>query len=67
MATLGGYCGDAAPRDDAGFSAFARSLASPAFADAIEGREPLEEARIRSARQLRFAGTSSASPSPPPG
>ena len=25
MATLGGYCGDAAPRDDAGFRAFARA------------------------------------------
>jgi 2-polyprenyl-6-methoxyphenol hydroxylase-like FAD-dependent oxidoreductase len=45
IATLGGYCGDAAPRDDAGFLAFARSLASPAFADAIEGQGPLEEPR----------------------
>jgi hypothetical protein len=46
IATLGGYCGEAAPRDDAGFLAFARSLASPAFADAIEGQEPLEEPRM---------------------
>ncbi|HEU4427580.1 MAG TPA: hypothetical protein VFT98_02405 [Myxococcota bacterium] len=54
MATLGGYCGDAAPRDDAGFLAFARSLASPAYAEAIEGLEPLGETRsFRTPASLR--------------
>jgi len=63
MATLGGYCGDAAPRDDAGFLAFARSLASPAYAEAIEGLEPLEETRsFRTPASLRRHFERSAEP-----
>jgi 2-polyprenyl-6-methoxyphenol hydroxylase-like FAD-dependent oxidoreductase len=46
MATLGGYCGDAAPRDSAGFLGFARTLASPELAATIEPLEPLDEARV---------------------
>ncbi len=41
IATLGGYGRDFPPLDDAGFLAFARSLASPKFYDAIAGAQPL--------------------------
>jgi 2-polyprenyl-6-methoxyphenol hydroxylase-like FAD-dependent oxidoreductase len=65
MATLGGYCNDAAPRDDAGFRAFARSLASPAFSDAIDGLEPLEETRsFRTPASIRRHFERIAAPAP---
>ena len=41
IATLGGYGRDFPPLDDAGFLAFARSLASPKFYDAIASAQPL--------------------------
>lgn len=45
LATLGGYCGDAAPGDLAGFLDYARTLCTPLYADALAGLEPLDEAR----------------------
>jgi 2-polyprenyl-6-methoxyphenol hydroxylase-like FAD-dependent oxidoreductase len=41
--TLGGWCGDHAPADDAGVLAFARSLAAPAIGDLAARAEPLGE------------------------
>jgi 2-polyprenyl-6-methoxyphenol hydroxylase-like FAD-dependent oxidoreductase len=43
MVTLGGWLGDHAPGDEAGFLAFARSLPAPDIADVIAGAEPLGE------------------------
>jgi flavin-dependent dehydrogenase len=43
MVTLAGFHGEFAPDDDAGFLAYARSLDSPAIADAIEANEPLTD------------------------
>lgn len=39
--TIGGFHGDAAPTDDAGYRAFARSLPHPAIADLLDRVEPL--------------------------
>ncbi|CAA9590479.1 MAG: hypothetical protein AVDCRST_MAG18-5041 [uncultured Thermomicrobiales bacterium] len=41
IATLAGWLGDHAPADDAGFLAFARSLAAPDIYDVIKQAEPL--------------------------
>ena len=43
VVTLGGYLGDHAPTDPAGFLEFARSLPSPAIYKLIKGAEPLNE------------------------
>ncbi len=44
MATLGGWLGERAPTDPAGFLAYARSLACPDIHDAICRAEPLTDA-----------------------
>jgi 2-polyprenyl-6-methoxyphenol hydroxylase-like FAD-dependent oxidoreductase len=41
IVTLGGYLGDHAPGDDAGFLEFARSLQAPEIFDVIKDAEPL--------------------------
>lgn len=41
IVTLGGYFGDYAPADDAGFIEFARSLQKPEIFEVIRGGEPL--------------------------
>jgi 2-polyprenyl-6-methoxyphenol hydroxylase-like FAD-dependent oxidoreductase len=41
--TLGGFLGDRAPADEAGFLAFARSLPAPDVYDFLEGAEPVSE------------------------
>jgi 2-polyprenyl-6-methoxyphenol hydroxylase-like FAD-dependent oxidoreductase len=41
LVTLGGFSHDYPPHDDAGFLAFAKSLAAPEFAEAVEAAEPL--------------------------
>lgn len=41
LVTLSGAGGDHPPTDEAGFLAFARALADPALAEAIDGAEPL--------------------------
>ena len=43
LVTLGGWLGDHAPADEAGFLAFARSLPAPDIYDVIAGAEPLGE------------------------
>jgi 2-polyprenyl-6-methoxyphenol hydroxylase-like FAD-dependent oxidoreductase len=43
LVSLGGYLGDHAPSDDAGFLAFARGLPAPDVYDAIKDAEPLSE------------------------
>ena len=43
MVTLGGWLGDHAPGDEAGFLAFARSLPAPDIAEVIARAEPLDE------------------------
>ena len=63
MVVLGGYFGDAAPADDAGYLAFARSLQRPDIYDVIKDAEPLSapvryqfpaSQRRRSERLARF-------------
>jgi flavin-dependent dehydrogenase len=44
LVTLGGFSGDYPPHDEPGFLAFARSLATPEFAGAIEAAQPLTPA-----------------------
>lgn len=41
IATLAGCAGDYPPTDEVGFLTFARSLATPVLAEALEGAEPL--------------------------
>jgi flavin-dependent dehydrogenase len=43
VATLVGFAGDHPPTDEAGFAAFARSLAVPDIANALDQAEPLSE------------------------
>jgi 2-polyprenyl-6-methoxyphenol hydroxylase-like FAD-dependent oxidoreductase len=45
IVTLGGYLGDAAPDDEEGFQAFARSLPTPDLHALVRGAEPLSEFR----------------------
>lgn len=44
IVTLAGFSGDHPPTDDAGFRAFARSLATPDIADALDTAAPLADA-----------------------
>lgn len=44
MVTLGGWLGERAPTDEAGFIEFARSLPAPDIHEVIKDAEPLEEA-----------------------
>ena len=43
IVTLGGYFGDAAPSDEDGFLAFARTIETPALADLIAGARPVSD------------------------
>lgn len=55
--TMGGFHGDAAPTDDAGYLAFARSLPHPAIAEVLERAEPLTEVmthRMASSQRRHF-------------
>jgi flavin-dependent dehydrogenase len=57
MITLAGYNTDHAPRDDAGWRAFAKSLESPLIADLVAQAEPLTEVvthRLPSNRRHRI-------------
>ncbi len=43
IATLGGWCGDHAPDDEAGFNEYVRSLAAPDIYELIRRSEPLSD------------------------
>ena len=57
IVTLGGYMGDAAPGDEAGFLQFARTLCTPELAEVIQNAEPIGEAvqfKIPSSQRRHF-------------
>jgi 2-polyprenyl-6-methoxyphenol hydroxylase-like FAD-dependent oxidoreductase len=51
--TLGGWLGDHAPSDEAGFQAFAESLPAPDIADILRGRETLDGPYVHRMRASR--------------